>query len=385
MSRLIRLIDRTRTAADWKCPRSRYWGYEYLNQGISKASTSLELFIGIITHDAMATIATLTQAGKPVPIDDIASMAFKQVHDELIARSQGIVEVDAESFASEQGALIEGMIRGFYKYLWPKLMVLYPKIVAVETEMEYPLNPDPISADDPEFIFMTKPDLVVEDLEGNLVYLEYKTTKFKNDKWINSWETAVQLHSSVKATGLTLGREPNCVQIIGLYKGYESYGKQNSPFCYAYKKNGNPPFTQDIVQYEYKAGFKRYPTWELKGGVKEWVESMPDDVLANQFPMTPIIMVNEDLVKKFFEQRLIRETEIFNGTSLIDSERITLDRVFPQKFDQCQPAFGWACEFKKLCHGYVSDPLQEGFELRMPHHEQEFRQINDREEPNAQF
>lgn len=360
----VRLIDRTRTVTDWKCPRARYWGYEYLGRGIVKKGTSLPLFMGILIHDAMAAIATLTQLGKPVPIDEIADAARLDMVKNL-TDSLDVVIPEAMEFACEQAALTEGIIRGVYKHVWPRLMEMYPKIVYVETEMEYLLSDG--------YVFMTKPDLIVEDREGELVYLEYKSTSSKQEKWIQSWDTAVQLHSSIKATEATTGRKPSYVQIVGMYKGYESYGKQSSPFCYAYKKFGNPPFTQDQVQYEYKAGFRRFATWELPGGTKGWVDSMPENVLANQFPMTAPILVNDDLVDAFFRQRLAREREIANLPP--DHNLYDLDSVFPQKFDQCVPSFGWSCEYKKLCHGRVDEPLQEGFELRTPHHARELEEL----------
>lgn len=372
MNKIIRLVDRTRTVTDWKCPRARYWGYEYLGRGVTKSSTSLELFIGTTVHDALAAIAT-----GGIDIDEIARAAFKQVYEEIIVSAGGVIQTDVEDFAKEQGTLAEGMIRGFHKHVWPRLMTQYPKIVAVEREMEYQLAEG--------FVFMSRPDLIVEDSSGELVYLEYKTTSSKKESWVNSWETAVQLHSSILAAEQTLGKRPAYVQIIGLYKGYESYGKQSSPFCYCYKKNGNPPFTVDQIQYEYKAGFKRYPTWELVGGVKAWVDSMPENVLADQFPLTAPIMVNDELVDRFFQQRLIREKQISAGLEDIAkyeqalAPRVVeyeLDTVFPQHFDQCVPSFGYSCQFKKLCHGGVQNPLTEGFELREPHHSRELEEFN---------
>lgn len=366
----MRFIDRSRTVQDWKCERSRYWGYEYRGKGISPATTSIELFMGIALHDALSAIAQFHKDGVEVPIDDIATAAHKQLYENLLLGVEGIPGADDIEYATEQAVLTEGLIRGFYLHVWPRLMALYPKIVAIETEMNYEMGDG--------FIFMTKPDIVVEDQEGELVYLEYKSTSSKKDNWIKSWETAVQLHSSIKATEATLGRPVSGVQIVGLYKGYESYGKQSSPFCYAYKKSGNPPFTQDAVEYAYKAGFKRYATWELPGGVKKWVEGMPENILATQFPMTPRIFVNEDLVAAFFKQRLVREQEIANFKlyrELEDyDETLAMDATFPQRFDQCVPSYGWSCPYTKLCHGYVPDPLAEGFVVREPHHAQEKEQ-----------
>ena len=372
MSKVIRLLDRTRTVADWTCERSRYLGYELEGRGITKSTLSLELFLGIAVHDALATIASLHQESL-FSIDELARTAFYQVYDRLIEGKEEIPE--AKEFASEQGTLVEGLVRGFYKHVWPRLMEQYPRIVATETEMLWPLLE---SEEGLNLHFMTKPDLVMEDKNGELVYVEYKTTSSKKDKWINSWDTAVQLHSSIRATERTLGKHVSQVQIVGLYKGYESYGKQGSPFCYAYKKSGNPPFTQDQIVYEYKPGFKRYATWELPGGVKDWVEGMPEDIIASQFPMTAPIFVNEDLINAFFRQRKVREETIAVAVSYLKDERTSeqerleiLDEVFPQKFDKCSPSFGWECQFKNICHGSVPYPLSSGYKLRTPHHKPE--------------
>jgi hypothetical protein len=177
LGKIIRLIDRTRTVQDWKCPRSRYWGYEYMGRGIVKESTSLELTIGIIIHDCLAAIATFYKNGQEIPIDDIAVTAYKDLVSRILSSSKDPSD-DTEEFAKEQGTLVEGMIRGFYKHLWPKLIALYPKIVAIETEMEHKLEGGSLY----DLRFMTKPDLIVEDTEGNLVYIEYKTTSSKVEK-----------------------------------------------------------------------------------------------------------------------------------------------------------------------------------------------------------
>lgn len=629
----VRLLSRTSSVLDWRCQRARYWGNEYLGRGISKSTTSLALFTGIVLHDSLAAIATYHQQGVKVPIDTIATIAFNQIYDNLSAVPEGeMVSTESVEWAKEQGSLTEGIIRGYYRHVWPRLLAQYPKIVAIEQEVEYRLSDG--------FIFMAKPDLILEDNEGqwhycvgpktriltnNLIWTtaenikegdiiigveeipantptdkngqyrraarqwnsgkvlktallnrpsyrlnltdgtsivcsedhmwlvpqargnktrggtlcadwiktselkagskllkiiepwddktwesydagyigaaldgegclaqkatsgamsltfaqkanpmlekflstiekyqvdftlsknskgthhnvdnvyisqkaqclrimgitrperlikkidfdglggaapiknlriesiefignqpviametsnhtflaegivshncEFKSTSSKKAEWINSWDTAVQLHSSIKAVEQTMGQAPIDVILVGMYKGYISYGKQSSPFCYAYKKSGNPPFTQDQIEYAYKSGFKRYATWDLPGGVKKWVEEMPETILADQFPLTAPIFVNDDLIERFFKQRLIRETEIRDAMQRLaeypDEEQLILDTHFQQKFDVCQPSFGWSCEYKKLCHSQVSDPLSEGFQLREPHH-----------------
>ena len=201
---------------------------------------------------------------------------------------------------------------------------------------------------------------------------EYKSTSSKKQEWVDSWNTAVQLHSSIKAVEQTLGTAPSQVQIVGLYKGYISYGKQSSPFCYGYKRSGNPPFTQDDIKYDYKAGYKRSPVWEMDGGVKAWVDAMPSEILANQFPLTAPIFIDQDQVDAFFRQTKAKEIEIDIASRLInespEDNQGLLDKVFPQHFEKCQPAWGFPCEFRKLCFGHVEDPLNEGYKVRDTSH-----------------
>lgn len=363
----LRFIDRSRITQDWKCPRARYYGYELLGKGITKSTTSLPLFEGITVHDSLAAVATFTQKELEVPIDEIAEVAASQMKKTLLEANDG--EVGSEEFAHEQAALVEGIIRGFHKFCWTRLMDQFPKIITIEQEMQYDMGDG--------LVFMAKPDLILEDHNGEICYLEYKTTSIKKEDWVNSWSTAVQLHSSVKATEQTLGITPNYVQILGLYKGYNSYSRQQSPYCHGYKRNGNPPFTKDEIRYDYKAGYKHFPVWEMDGGVKKWVDGMPDEVLTNQFIFSPPIFYNADLVEAFFRQTKSRELEIAKVVSSSPNQA-DLDVFFPQRFDQCQPAYGgYKCEFLKLCHGFVNDPLEEGFSFREPHHQPELEQFNE--------
>jgi hypothetical protein len=213
--------------------------------------------MGTCLHDSLSAIARSQANGEPINIDLIAETARKQMYGALTEESTGVLE--ETDYAWEQSSLLEGMIRGFYKQVWPKLMEAYPTILCIEEEMRY---------DHDGLVFMSKPDLIVADHDGNAVYIEYKSTGSKAEGWVNGWSTAVQLHSTIKAVKATKDIDVSQVIVQGLYKGFQSYGKQSSPFCYAYVRKGQPPFSEDQIQYEYKAGFKRAPVWDLEGGVK---------------------------------------------------------------------------------------------------------------------
>ena len=149
--------------------------------------------------------------------------------------------------------------------------------------------------------------------------------------------------------------------------------------CYCYQKSGNPPFTEAQVSYDYKPGLKRYPTWELPGGVAAWVNGMPEAVLADQFPQTPPIYPKGELIDNFFLQSAIRETEIAAVTNRIEEanadERMQLlNNHFPQSFEQCSPAWGYGCSYRDICHGGGNDPLEHGYTLRDTEHERGYKE-----------
>lgn len=363
------VYDRSRTTTDWDCPRKRYWGYEFGGAGVRPETDAVELFTGTITHNGLSEIA----AG--ADIDVIAKVAFEAIW--AYHAKDGSDSPDAiKTKAYEQATLVEGLLRGFAKHVWPRLSATY-EVVAVEEEMFYIHDQHGKGDLSGSFVMMVRPDIVLRDkTTKELVYLEYKTTGTKKENWVTAWDDAIQVHSTMAAIEQSLGEPVKATIVQGLYKGYESYGKLSSPFVYAYYKKGDPPFTKPEYAHEYKAGFRRVPTWEMEGGVKAWVETMPSNVLADQFPQTPPIFTNADMLVNYFQQRAMRELEIKMAKQMLAAgvdEALVLNGSFAQRFDRCKPPYGNAkpCQFRLLCHGNVSNPLNAGFEPRQPHHELE--------------
>src|SRR3990167_3557502 len=205
------LYDRSRVTTDWGCKRRRLYGYEWGGKGLAANEITLPLFTGTVLHDVLAAIA------KGVPIDAIGDAAFKQMFTALADsyKGEGAGAADAELWAREQATLTEGMLRGFYRHCWPQLMEQFPTIVAVEQELIYEHK-----ANDRVLTFMSKPDLLTRDRDGGLWYIEYKSTGSNKDTWTNSWSTAVQLHSAVRAVESAYGEKVSGVLVQGLYKGY---------------------------------------------------------------------------------------------------------------------------------------------------------------------
>jgi len=370
MTHPLIFYSQSSVGTDWECARKRYLGSEFMGQGLAINETSLPLLIGEVLHAGLAAIA------HGIDIDSIAEEAVAQIKATLLAAEY--VSPEEETYAAEQAALTEGMLRGFYRTVWPRLMSQY-EIVKIEGEQIYRHNDEGKPDPDGSFVFMSKPDLIVRDKEGTLWYIEYKSTSSNKEAWTNSWGSAVQLHSGIRAVEQALGEPVTGVIVQGLYKGYVASGKSTSPFCYGYFKAGEPPFTRDRWSYTYVAGYKKYPVWEREGGVKRWVDEMPESILAEQFPQVPPIFINNDRIDAFFRQRALREDRIAVAASDLRTEisdhnkQLIADAVFPQNFSKCSPSFGYGCQFQRICHGPERDPREFGFQLRDTSHRDKFK------------
>ena len=383
MSKLI-FHSAQRAAQDWRCPRSRYYTYDF-EKGIKKDNLSVDLYLGSVVHDAIAGIAASHQRGdSKIDIQKIVNLS-KESFETVLSEHMG--ESDNELIQiKELTTLVGGLLYGFYNLVWPNILTEYPNIKAIEQEMIFPHDLTGKANPNGPFIYMAKPDLVMEDTDGNLCYFEWKTTGTKKSEWIESWKTAKQIHCTMKAIEFTFGQAPQCAIVQGLYKGSQNYGKFSSPLVYGYKTaKANPPFTLMNYSYEYRAGFKKFPTWELDS-LEDWVNKMPQEMVSEQFPQTPRIFLDESLADSFFRQRAIREADVLDAVGKLQEytgsgdQTFLLDKHFPQNFDQCRPAWGQECEFKRLCHNLQAgeDPLNHGYLQKDRSHESPYIELAGR-------
>lgn len=352
-------FDRSRRVQDWKCRRSRYWAYEYEGLGISPAKRALYFDIGDHLHRGLA--ALLRQEGDLEEIVRDVVEGFRGVTHNLEGPKQ-----------EEQCALVEGILRGWARVVLPRILQEY-RVLHVEEEFPYERG---------RLRLGVTPDALLERLtDETLWYREHKTTGYLDDRWFPQWPKAIQLHSTAQAVGARLGREVTGVIVGGLYKGYENRkagGRQESIFCYGYVRPATIGGEETL--YEWRAGSRKVPVWEMPGGVRRWVQQMPQHVVEAQFAETPPIFLNDLLVEAFWRQTEPREVEIREAREAIalarshgDEEAVTdlLDRYFPQSFDQCAPAIGSACPFSDVCFNPIiqRDPLRSGLYVwRRPHH-----------------
>lgn len=383
MSTLI-FHSRPKASADWKCPRSRYYLYDY-EGGIQKDNLSLEQFIGTTLHDGVAAIATQYKDTGTVDIDHIAPALRDHVIQTLTEHwgdEHGTLTPEQQLTVREQSVLVEGLLRGFHAHQWPTLIRTYPRVVTIEQETIYPHDENGTFSKKGPFVFPSKPDLVLAGDDG-CVYVEIKSTGTKKLEWINSWSTAVQVHATTKGIEFTLNQPVLGTIVQGLYKGSLMFGKFSSDVVYGYARPSNPPFTNLQTSYEYRPGMRKFPVWDIPGGVKTWVENMPPALISEQFPQTPLIFPDQELIEAFFRQRAHREMAVLRAKEELaeytnpDEQQLIMDIVFPQFLDKCTPASWEECPFKRICWNPTvrENPLAHGYIQRNQDHVDAYVQL----------
>jgi hypothetical protein len=289
----------------------------------------------------------------------------------------------ATFLARDWSALAEGHLRGFVKAVWPRWMAEYEVVESeklrswdtVEPEIHGwgPGYPTPATT----YRFRFRQDILLRSkFNGEVVYIDYKTTSDDSPKWIAHWAKSPQLHSSAYALK-QLGISVDQMLVQGFNKGWKDK-KTGAPGSIFVKGWVNRQFS---MMPEYSYTYQRSKGWEAFSVAEEfddlgdWVANMPSEIIIAQFPQTGPIMPRDDIAQTWFRQQLIREAEVAEAVRNLqqassDGEVTSiLDRAFRQDFNKCQPSFGYECSFKNLCWvpSVGADPLASGeYKRRLP-------------------
>lgn len=376
-------FDRSRVQTDGGCRRARYYLTEYENRGIVLGGRKpLYFIIGDVVHACLDDMSKAAEAGVEVDIallEAVLQPRTAVLWETLWSMSVGEDEEEGRRLADETSCLVEGLIRGFHRHMWPLLIRDYD-IIGGEREIIYDYD-----IDGQLVRFGCRPDLLARKKDGGGVwYFEYKTPGSLGRTWFEQWTTAIQLQAGAWATGRVVGEEVEGAIVQALYKGdKDRQGRSTSPFTYCYYKPGNPPFTAEQFSQDYKpagSGWTRRAVYTLPGGCEAQVRRLSGEVLAAQFPQSPPVFLNEDLVRDWLRQTALRELEIKRASEELRKKewpegrkQRLMDTVFRQNFDTCTPYKGSPCQYRHICHGGAQLPTVENegvgmYVWRQPHH-----------------
>lgn len=396
MTNLIK-TSRSAISSYQECPRLHWWQYKAPSGGIARGweKKKIGFFVstGIYTHDGIADLL------RGVDIDT----AVKSACDAYIAKvtSRGLdleIPETLEGQVAEQTALIEGLIRAWNRVRLPHYLEHYD-VVEVEKE-EFIMLSDAIGETVPSIGLMARSDAIIRrKSDAKLFICNWKTVGVPDYRWYQQWETDSQLLTETLAVEERLGERLGGVIVEGLIKGRRNPVKnketkevidyiQRSPLIYGYEHPGNPPFDEPAYDFNYtkKKGWKMFKVWTDKniGGVKGWVDWLPEELVESQFAVVPPIMRNESAIRSKVTQLVQIELNAHIGMRIYDAasndeERVlALDMNFPQNERSC--IWPNKCWMYSMCHslGVNESPLESGVYVpREPHHPQELEEKKD--------
>lgn len=338
----ILLDDRSGMEQDWKCGMSYYWNRVHNGTGIVPAEEADYFIVGRNIHEDFDYLARMPELSE----------------EALWSYAAGLIPDTTDQMALEVAHRRAGWFLAYGLYIEPLIREEWEN-VSVESEIILDRTP---------LWMCVTPDRILRNRNtGELVYEEYKSTKFNNKGWHDYWPHAVQLHLGLLAVEEELGLPLAYGRIRGLEKGYDKDGKLRHPYTYAYWSEKT-----DLWQVEYKWGLTLRPVWEYPGGILEWVKFCGEQVALEMFPVSRPIFLNRRIIDPMIERRIIRMQEIRNFKDGSMGPDVPVTSIFEQRFTQCSPVIGAPCAYLAACHnGEVNaDPIASGVYVpRVPHHE----------------
>lgn len=445
---LLWFTDRSRfKLGTSRCPRARFLSYHSFNSyGITLRKDALPLVTGIYVHRILEAYAQILLAHDRLPALDEVRAIIAELTAQYVAQVEargyrGILGgPDTETTITEQAALISGLGWVLRLKFLPWLHQHY-RVVAVEQErlhfLDCSCGAPPLDA--AEHVrrgctgkaIMLRTDLLAQRRGGSsLAYFECKTTGWESDAWAEQWETDAQLALGTVDAEQLWGAEVSELYIVGLNKGRraktrykadddgDDRKKQQSPLCYGYRREGNPPLAADDwlpshewvdAQGEVKRASRAHrralittladsdwPVWRAyqtsnPGLTAEefWVRFLPESVLDKIcFILGPLNRQDQQLqvlLRGFLGTEThwqvilwtLYELQVQGYGWASDEYQAALDKLVPCSW-ACRP-FGkeHQCEFVRICHRHEGwqDPLGSGaYQPRLPHHEPELQQ-----------
>lgn len=440
MAFLMPVVDRSRFSLSWgRCQRARFLNYHSGNGfGVRRKAQSLPLATGIQVHEILEGLFRLPansprEAYREVITKSVAAYREKTEKSEILQLAEEVNSEDNKEalllLIEEQAALIEGLGWAAVRVVLPTVFAQYI-VVDVEQEEEWVLGctcglgSGVGTGDEHEAkecggtVLMSRPDLLLRrNSDQTLVYVEFKTAgDVDSFDWRKQWEGNVQLAVGTAGSERRLGEEvPNCF-VLGFNKGWRKRGyntedraytgpkRQNSIFCYAYRKEANPPLWEEqwATKYDYKdeqgKNRKLGKEWQKVGvwqgdftsrpegwtKMEFWVEGLDLEELESQIAWVGPIPTPKYLVGDLLEALETEEARwgdrlwrVWEAKDKGEAEfHSALNKEVPQSFE-CH-RFGKECQFLSVCKkepGWQEVILGQGdtskWVGRRPHHQRE--------------
>src|SRR5579862_253303 len=394
-------IDRSRVATFEQCPRKRYLQYHYAGSGIESGHKDVHLWNGSMVHDGFDLLA------QGQDLEAVVNVIREKAIVE--AQAEGLLESDDPEYLkgiTDYMDFQEGMLRAHEKFFWPRFSQEY-QLVAGEQEVSWPLGHG--------MEWMSRLDRIVRRKhDGAAFVVEYKTPGYLDEGWRRGWRYDMQVISEVESLRRFLespgvsNHNPNWKHlgwndppphigliIVGLYKN--TYRKQlQSPLVFTWMSQGdgiNPPMFEREFEWQCTAPHAKCPGGknhrlgkdyrrvrvrdEYPGGVKAWVEQLPQDFVDRQIVALEPIVPSPYETHRWTVTMQNQETKIQTAIAAVGSG-VSLDAEFEMHTNGnnwTRGDYGRQCMFFDVCWGSAGMDLNGQFVRRKPNHPQEIVQI----------
>jgi uncharacterized protein (DUF952 family) len=303
---------------------------------------------------------------------------------------------DVNYIATEQAFLAAGMVWGWYRTQFPKIMDEF-EIVAVEQEENLEITPD--------IIQMSRPDWVARRRSDKALGIhDFKTSAYPvTAGTVEEYRSSVQMAVGTLGVERRLGEPVTHYYIHSLLKGGRkpftkkertTGPRQYSNFCYGKDTPANPPF--DPVSVPELGGYwiDKTPVWDMEfpdkpeniDNAEHWVNILSEADLLEQYTIIgpydrPDALIENYLAGVKGEEREWQEKTSFEWPweewHTMPFQK-ALFETFPPSWKCTQ--FGSPCQFIPICYRHPGwkDILKAGkYALRRPHHQQEREQMEE--------
>lgn len=353
--KIILLDDRSGAELDDKCGQAYFWNRKFGGIGIVPKEESKHLTVGALTHEDMHMAATM---------EDISETKIKAIVDGIL---DGLTAGEQE--LQQRMEMLYRRLGWFIAWLLFMEPAVRETYETITTEAEMVLDRDPL------WVSVTPDRIVRHRSSGHLEYWEYKTTISASTKWMMSWVYKIQLHLGIAVVQEELEKPVKHAHVIGLMKGTEDYnGNLRHPYVYAYHNTETQEWTHDYQKARSAAWTKR-GVWFYPDGLVAWVKKLGSEVALAQFPMSPPVALNADMLNEWTFRRKMRLMRINRAPEHGGNLQEKMHWVtFEKKQNQCRPPFGDQCPYLQACWNAEigKDPIGSGIYVkRQPHHQLE--------------
>lgn len=380
-------FSRSHQEALHQCPRLCWLRYYDRGHGWETRRLDLHRATGTLSHEALELILKQVAVYDAMPSDELVDMALKaavaKYKRDAAERGFDLEQVGDSAFEMQrQASLAEGLVRAWIRIRLPSLLTEY-RVLECEQEWEVALDGAG------EIVIMVRLDALLERRSDQELWpIEFKTTGWMSDDWLESWRYSTQTLQQVWAVEKHTGRPCGGVLVEVLYKGVKRSDEVKgityySPLIRGYIKRGVPPFDQDELSWDSavgkRKGWEPVDVWQW-GAVKDWIALLPEEVLTAQLFSREVFRSGKEM-ETWERQTLVEQRRIAKDVKIMtdhpDNEELVqmiMDETFAARLnaDCYSNKYRQRCQFLDVCYNNVDPADDERFVPRVPHHKGEW-------------